>query len=392
VYGYFAASIGKAFFPAEDPISSLLAAFGVFAVGFLARPVGGVLFGHVGDRLGRKRALTLSVALMAVPTVLIGLLPTYAQFGVGAAALLIALRLLQGLSVGGEYTVSIVYVVEHADPSRRGLVGSWAMVGAVAGILLGSAVGAAVATALSDAALAAWGWRIPFLLGLGVGLLGFLLRRQLPEVPVGRATARGSPLLLALRTEGATILRMMAICLASGPVFYILFVYIVTYVEMVDGVAPAAALDVNTLSMLALIVSLLLGGLLSDRLGRKPVAVCAALALLILAWPLFRLLHEPSFAILLLTQMALAGLLGLYCGQQSATLVESLPGAVRCSALALSYNVVVGLFGGLTPMVVTWLVRRTGVDMIPAMILMLVAAIILMALWYTPETRGRALR
>src|ERR687890_471786 len=151
VYGYFAVAIGASFFPAVDPVSSTLAAFGVFAAGFLARPLGGALFGHVGDRLGRKRALTASVALMAVPTVLVGLLPTHGQIGAAAGVSLVTLRLMQGLAVGGEFTTSIVYVVEHADAAHRGRHGSWMMAGATAGILLGSAVGALLATVMPPA-------------------------------------------------------------------------------------------------------------------------------------------------------------------------------------------------------------------------------------------------
>jgi len=181
VYGYFAAIIGRHFFPAENPVSSLLAAFGVFAAGFLMRPVGSIVFGHIGDRAGRKAALTLSVLAMAIPTLLIGLLPTFAQIGLAAPALLVLLRLVQGLSVGGEYGTSITFLVERASPERRGFFGGWSVVGATGGILLGSAVGAVVTTVLGAAETAAWGWRVPFLLGITVGLTGLYLRRTLIE-------------------------------------------------------------------------------------------------------------------------------------------------------------------------------------------------------------------
>jgi MHS family proline/betaine transporter-like MFS transporter len=283
-------------------------------------------------------------------------------------------------------------VVEHAEPHQRGFMGSWAMVGAVAGILLGSAIGAVVATVLSAADLEAWGWRVPFLLGIVVGLVGIWLRRSLPDVMPPRVEHAGSPLLVALRTEGGTILRMMAICLVSGPIFYILFVYVVSYVQMVDGVSPAVALDINTISMVGLIAALLIGGAVSDRIGRRPVALIGAVGFLLLSWPMFRLMHEPSFWPILAGQMILGGLLGFYGGQQSALLVESFPSAVRCSALAFSYNVVVGLFGGFTPIAVTWLIHRTDIDMMPALIMIAIAAIILLAIARMPETAGRPLR
>ena len=181
VYGYFAASIGRAFFPKDDPVAQVLAAFGIFAVGFLMRPVGGALIGYIGDRYGRRAALTFSVAAMAIPTFLVGVLPGYHTLGVVAPILLTLLRMIQGLSVGGEYTTSIVFMVEHAPPDRRGVIGAMAGFGAVGGILVGSATGAVLAAALPTAILEAWGWRVPFLLGLVVGLAGFVLRRDIQE-------------------------------------------------------------------------------------------------------------------------------------------------------------------------------------------------------------------
>ena len=394
IYGYFAVAIGANFFPAADRISSTLAAFAVFAVGFLARPLGGVLFGHVGDRIGRKRALTASVVLMAVPTLLIGLLPTHAQIGALAGAALVVLRLLQGLAVGGEFTTSVAYAVEHADARHRGRDGSWMWAGAIGGILLGSAVGALMSNVLAPDKLSAWGWRIPFLFGVVVGVVGFWLRRRLPETPLApRGPGRERlPILIALETEWRTMLRAMLLCLPAGVAFYTLFVFVVSYLQAFVHVPGREALEVNTISMIGLLGWTLLGGGLSDRLGRKPVAVAAMAGLLLLAWPLFDLLDHPRFAFMLSAQLCMAASLGLYFGQLPALLVEALPARVRCSALSLSYNFSVGLSGGLTPLVATWLIQRSGDEMVPAMMLMMVAAVTLLALWRTPETAGVPLR
>jgi len=181
IYGYFAAAIGRQFFPHEDAVAQLLSAFGVFALGYLMRPVGGALTGHIGDRFGRRAALTYSVTAMAIPTFLIGLLPGYATLGLWAPAALTLLRMVQGLSVGGEYTSSMVFLVERASDGRRGLMGALAACGAGGGTLLGSAVGAGFAASMSEAALETWGWRIPFLLGLIVGIAGYFLRRHVLE-------------------------------------------------------------------------------------------------------------------------------------------------------------------------------------------------------------------
>src|SRR5215831_9136502 len=190
IYGYFAAQIGRHFFPHEDAVAQLLSTFGIFAVGYLMRPVGGVIAGHIGDTLGRRAALTFSVAAMAIPTFLIGLLPGYETFGVLAPLALTLLRVVQGLSVGGEYTGSMVFLIEHAPEGQRGLMGALGASGGTVGMLLGSAVGAAFSASMSTAALDAWGWRIPFLLGLVVGVAGYILRRYALETAIEKKRTR----------------------------------------------------------------------------------------------------------------------------------------------------------------------------------------------------------
>ena len=201
VYGYFASSIGRHFFPAQDAVSSLIAAFGVFAAGFLMRPLGSLLFGHIGDKMGRKAALTASVALMAIPTFLIGVLPSYQQIGVTASVLLVLMRLLQGVSVGGEYTISSIFLVEHSAVGKRGFFGSFVEVGSCSGVLLGSALSGLVTTVLDRAMVDSWGWRIPFLLGLTVGIVGLYIRRHVTEesAPQGRQHKTASPIPEAFR-------------------------------------------------------------------------------------------------------------------------------------------------------------------------------------------------
>ena len=213
VYGYFAAQIGRAFFPEQDKVAQLLAAFGVFAVGFMMRPVGGAVFGHIGDRFGHRAALTLSVAAMAVPTFLIGVLPGYDVLGLAAPILLTLLRMVQGMSVGGEYTTSIIFLVEGARPERRGVVGAVADLGGVTGILLGSATGAVLEWVMPAQAVADWGWRVPFWIGLLVGLAGLVLRRGLREesgAGAGQPRER-SPLLVELEIDGELRFRSEAL-------------------------------------------------------------------------------------------------------------------------------------------------------------------------------------
>jgi MHS family proline/betaine transporter-like MFS transporter len=265
VYGYFAATIGQHFFPSDNRTTSLIAAFGVFAAGFLMRPLGGAVFGHIGDRVGRKAALTISVLAMAIPTFLIGLLPGYATLGPLAAVLLVLLRMVQGLSVGGEYTTSIVFLVEGAGRRHHGFAGSWSGFGAIGGILLGSAVGALVTVAFSQEAVRSWAWRLPFLLGLVVGLAGLYIREHIPELHQSTKHARGrSPVWEALRSQPRAVLRIALLNVINAIGFYIAFVFLVTYMQTASGLTEAAALEINTLNMVALLAMIPLSGWLSD--------------------------------------------------------------------------------------------------------------------------------
>lgn len=396
VYGYFAATIGARFFPAADPTASLIAAFGVFAAGFLMRPLGGILFGYVGDHFGRKVALVASIAAMAVPTFLIGLLPTYEQVGLWAPALLVAMRLLQGLSVGGEFSTSIVYALEHAPPRRRGLVGACIGCSSIGGMLLGSLIGAGLSAALSAEEMTDWGWRVPFLLGIVVGGVGLLLRRGLPvetaSLPMPQESGNDVPLVAAFRTSWPGMLQIIGLSALNGAGFYLLFVYSVTYLHESLAVPTREAFDINTVSMLLLMAAMPAGGALSDRVGRRPVLAAAAGAMVLLAWPVFRLLHHPDPTTVLLAQMGFAMLLGPFLGTAPSVFAELFPRAVRCSAFSAAYNLGIAVFGGFSPLVVTYLIGRTHEDMAPAFVVMAVAALSLAAALTLPETSRAALR
>jgi len=388
VYGYFAQAIGQHFFPSRDPTASVIAAFGVFAAGFLMRPFGGLLFGYIGDRMGRQAALTLSVLAMAVPTCLIGLLPDYAQIGVAASALMVGLRLVQGLSAGGEYTTSIVFLVEGAAPGRRGLMGSWSVFGAVAGILLGSAVGAVLTSVVSAEAAQTWGWRVPFLAGLVVGLTGFYIRRHLPKAAARPEAAPPptAPVREAFRTAWRAMLRVAGLNVLTAVGFYMMFVYVVTYLQQVVHVRAARALDINTINMVLLLLLMPTAGALSDRIGRKPLLVGAALGMFVFAWPLFWLVHHPDSRLILAGQMGFAVLIGLFLGVVPATMAEAFPARVRCSAVSVGYNLCYSVLGGTTPMVTAYLITRSHNDLSPAFYLMAAAAISLLVLLRLHET------
>jgi MFS transporter, MHS family, proline/betaine transporter len=374
VYGYFAIAIGQEFFPHQDRVAQLLSAFGVFALGYLMRPLGGAVTGHIGDRFGRRAALTFSVVAMAIPTFLIGLLPGYGTLGLLAPIALTILRMVQGLSVGGEYTSSVVFLVEQAPDGRRGLMGALTACGAVAGILLGSAVGAAFTANLSAAALQAWGWRIPFLLGLVVGLGGYVVRRHISET-IAPPRRERAPIVETLHDHWRTVLGFAGLSVFNAVGFYVSFVYLVSWLQNADHVAPARALEINTFSMVILLAVIVASGLLADWFGRKPLLILATVLCFIGALPLFWLLNHPSVWLAQLGQLGLALIVGLYRGTEPAILVEAAPLKVRCTAVALGYNVSAGVIGGLTPLVASWLVARTGDEIAPALLMMVAAAV-----------------
>ena len=309
IYGYFATAIGRTFFPREDPVAQVLSAFGIFAVGYLMRPLGGALVGHIGDKLGRRAALTFSVAAMAIPTFLVGALPGYQVLGVMAPIALTLLRMIQGLSVGGEYTTSVVFMVEHAPPGRRDVVGAIACCGAIGGILLGSATGAILGAVLSAEALEAWGWRIPFLMGLLVGLAGYVLRRHIQDTP--KVEAGRSPLRETFRDHSRLMARLAGMAVFNSVGFYLVFVYIVSWLQLADGIAPKQALGINTTSMLILLVVMVLMGWLSDRFGRKPLLLGATAIAFVFSLPLFWLMHHADSGLILLGQLGFVLAVGM---------------------------------------------------------------------------------
>lgn len=380
VFGYFAPIIGAQFFPSGNHLTSLLSAFGVFAAGYMMRPLGGIVFGHIGDRLGRKKALQISVLMMAAPTILLGLLPTHAQVGLLAPALLVLLRLVQGVSVGGELIGSISFVIETAPPHRRGVLGSLSLGSATGGILLGSAVATIVHGLVDPATLQAWGWRLPFLAGFLIGGVGLWMRRGIVETPdfvklkeAGRVVK--NPVTEALKTMPGRILHLagLVVLLAGG--FYMLFVWWPTYLTQIVKPAVPHALLVNTVSMLALISLIPLTGWLSDLWGRKIPIVAGSLGMAVVAYPLFCWADHGHFASDLLAQLAFTVVMSLYMGPLAAAIVEMFPTRTRFSGVAIGYNVTLALVGGTAPLVSTWLVSITSDIAAPAYYLIALALV-----------------
>lgn len=396
LYAYMTLIISKLFFPAGDEAAHLLATLGIFAVGFVARPFGGVLFGWVGDRFGRRVALVTSIFMMAVPTGCIGLLPTYAQVGIAAPILLTLIRILQGLSLGGAFCGAMTFLVEHAPQDKRGLIGSASIASICLGFLLGSLVAMLVRAPLTEAQYESWGWRIPFLLGVIIGLVGLYIREHCEESPVyARAKQEGAlsnrPVRDALAQEWKHMAQAVGIYMAVTMPFYMVSAFFITFTEHTLGRPAEEALLLNTINMLILLVFAPLSAWLSDRIGRRKLLIPGALAFLVFSYPLFLLMQQPGFLPILLAQAAFAALVGLYTGPVPTVLVEIFPTRVRYTGMALSYNVSAALFGGTAPMVCQWLLNETGSHYAIAAYVMLCAAVSLLALIFYRERYKEAL-
>jgi MHS family proline/betaine transporter-like MFS transporter len=390
IYGYFAVSIGRNFFPSGDPVAQVLAAFGVFAAGFVMRPLGGLLTGAIGDRYGRRTALTISVAAMAVPTFLVGVLPGYQTIGIAAPILLTLLRMIQGLSVGGECTTSFTFLVENAARGRAGLTAAIAMSGANIGLFAGSASGALMASLLPPETLHDWGWRVPFLAGLLVGGAGYFLRRNVQEMKL--PIRPHAPLTETFRNHKRLLLRIGGLAAFGTVSFFLMFLYVVSWLQLVDGLAPEQALDINTFSMAALVPAMIAAGWLSDRIGRKPPLIAGLIMGFVDAVPFLWLMHHPDPALVVLGQLGFVAALAPALAIQPALLVESTPPGVRCTVISFGFNMSAGLLGGFAPLAATWLVHRSGIDLSPAFIAMAVAVISFVAVLTFRETNPRECR
>jgi MFS transporter, MHS family, proline/betaine transporter len=389
LYGYFATTIGSLFFPKFSTVASLLATFGVFAAGFIMRPLGGAIFGHIGDKIGRKKALLWSIYLMAIPTTLIGLLPTYEQIGWLAPLLLTFIRLAQGLSMGGEFTGSMIFVVENAQQHNRGLYGSWVVFSLLIGILVGSMVATSTCTLLSEDQVLAWGWRIPFLLSVIGGFVGSIMRRVINEPEQFRIAKehhkeKASPLLELFRHHSKTIAYVITIELTLSIGFYLIVTFINNFLTALLNFDMASSLIMTTISMVAMGVSILCFGWVSDKIGRKPVLITGALTFTFFAYPLFLSL-EGGFMHALLAQIALSFIMGVFFAPIPATLVELFPLTVRYSGLSIAHSISMAVFGGTAPFIATGLIHLTNNNAAPALYLGIASLISAIAILFMKD-------
>lgn len=396
LYGYLAGVIAPVFFPSDQPTAGLIATYGIFAAGFLMRPIGAAIFGWFGDLHGRARTMQISVAMMALPTLLLGVLPTYQQIGIVAPLLLVLVRLIQGLSVGGEFSSSATYLVETAPEGKRGLTGSWANIGSMTGSLLGVGAAALTTNVFDADAVVDWAWRLPFLAGALVGLAAIWVRRDLHNSERYRehheARAETSPLLQAFTTNRRETLLAIAFAGSYGSCYYIAFVYLPEWLSALGLMERGTALAINTAVMLLVIPAMPLAAIVGDKwLPRRTWIAISVGAMALAAWPLhaWMVAAHGSLAIVVTAHVIFFMLLSVPLGSGPALFVEMFPAEDRLSGYSVAFNIGLGVFGGLTPMVASALMAGTGVQTSPTILMASAATLAVVALAFVPD-RSRA--
>lgn len=367
IYGFLAGVIARKFFPGTDEVAGLLATFVAFGVGFLARPLGGIVLGRLGDVRGRKSALVTTILLMAVGTVGIGLIPEHASIGVLAPILLVLCRILQGLSAGGEWGNATSFIVEWSPEGRRGYFGSYSQASVVGGVLMSSAVAALLNSFFSSAEIDAWAWRLPFLLGAILLPVGLWLRSGVEETPRFRAEQAGETSGLAdLGTPFGLMAKAFGFTVLWTVSYYVMLTYLPTFTQKYAGLSATAALWSNTAGLLALLVAIPITGALSDRIGRKPMLIFCCLAFVVLAYPGFRLMLSGLAAWgVALVQIGFNLVISAFSGPGPAALAELFPTRSRTTLMSVGYSLSVAIFGGFAPFIATWLIQATGTPIAP---------------------------
>ncbi|PXX42939.1 putative MFS family arabinose efflux permease [Aquitalea magnusonii] len=389
-YAFFAVYIGRTFFPATDALTTLLLSVAVFGVGFVSRPLGGVLIGAYADRVGRRPAMLLTIALITVGTLGLAITPGYAQIGVAAPVIVVLCRLVQGLALGGEVGPSTAFLIEAAPPGRRGLFGSWQLGSQGLATLVAGLLGMGLSASLSQEQLQSWGWRLPFALGLLLIPLAIYLRRAMPETQQQHAEVSNASW-ANLRRHGRLILLAMLVVLGGTVATYVsnyMTTFAITTLQLPATTAMAATVIVGLMTF----VFALLGGWLCDRWGRKALMIWPRLLASLIAYPAFLWMAERGDAIALLITSALLAALGALSGAASLVAIpELLPGRIRALGMSVIYAVGVAIFGGSTQFVITWLIAVSGSAAAPALYLTATGLLAVLGMALMPEGRGRKL-
>lgn len=393
IYAYLASTLSIVFFPDQDRTAGLLAVFGVFAISFGARPIGALVFGALGDRIGRKKTLTYVILAMAASTMLLGLLPSYASIGIWAPILLVVARIIQGLAAGGEFGSAAAFLAEYSPTKRRGFGVSFLEVGSLLGFLGASLAVLVLNTLLTADDVNSWGWRIPFLLATPLGLIGFYIRNKIEDTPEFRELTEldavpQSPIKESFTRGWRQMLQTSGIEIMMNVTFYIVLVYLLTYQEIELGISTSDAALFSTAASVAALITVPLFGALSDRVGRRLPLIVASVLLIVFSYPLFLVMHSGTAWAGLVSTVGLGLILAIILGVHAVTVAELFPTRTRQTSLSIVYAVTAAIFAGTVPYVLTWLIAHTGNQMMPAFYLMLVGLLGLGTMLTVKETRG----
>lgn len=402
VYSFLAVTIGRVFFPGGSPAAQLIATFGAFAAAFLVRPLGGMVFGPLGDRIGRQKVLAITMIMMSIGTFCIGLIPGYDSIGILAPVLLLLARLLQGFSTGGEYGGAATFIAEYSTDERRGFMGSWLEFGTLGGYLLGAGLVTGLTAVMPEQSLLDWGWRVPFFIAAPLGLFGLYIRLKLEETPAFQKHMEKQEQLenakprmglwAMLKKYRVQMLKCIGLVLVFNVSNYMLTSYMPSYLTGILGLSELSSLLLIMVVMFVMMPLTLFWGHWNDRLGRRPVIWGGAIGLILLAVPCMMLIGTGNMLFVFLGLIILGVLHTCFSGSMPATLPALFATDIRYSALAIGFNLSVSLFGGTTPLVTTWLVETTGNLLMPAYYLMAAGAIGVITVFTLRETAQKPLR
>lgn len=384
-YGYLATIIAAVFFPSENALVGLMSAYAVFALSFIVRPIGGIFWGYIGDKYGRRPALSWSILIMTLSTTCIAFLPSYQSIGLAAPGLLLLLRIIQGFSASGEYAGASAFLAEYAPKHQRGFYTSLVPASTSAGLLLGSLMVAGMYAYMSTEFLHTWGWRIPFLLAAPLGLIGRYIRLRLEETPEfaqyqEQHHEKNTPIVELFRHHRRPMLIAFCVACLNAVAFYMILSYMPTYLSTELGMDKTESFLSATLSLVAYIGFIFFSGKISDKLGRKMMLILASIVFVLGTIPLFSALQGAAFAGIVLIQIAFGFILALNDGSLPALLSEIFPTDVRYSGFAFTFNSANALLGGTAPLFATWLIQETQSPLAPAWYLIAVSIIALIAL------------